>query len=238
MLTIDEEKLPPPNPAVAAQASSTQSWASWACSASQPLGTTMASSSTGMNSSDALITVHARPAEAGHGERVGDAEERPDQVGDRRQQEQLRHRQGDADVGQVDDDDRPEHPDAEAHVLGEDREDQVLASRSASRSSPRRSGPPAPSARSSGPAADVGSPGAGRGHGRSRSCSTSPPGGCLGAGSRYRPSSGNLRVDLFGTVSCRSAVDDSSLTRSAVSVVRSRSRSDPGGRRRVSRWRR
>ena len=65
MLNIDEEKLPPPKPAVAAHAISTQSWASWACSASHPLGTTIASSSTGMNRRDALIAVHARPPKRG-----------------------------------------------------------------------------------------------------------------------------------------------------------------------------
>ena len=65
MLNIDEEKLPPPNPAVAAHATRIHSWASWACPANQPLGTTMARSSTGMNRSDALITVHARPPKRG-----------------------------------------------------------------------------------------------------------------------------------------------------------------------------
>ena len=65
MLAIDDEKLPPPRPAVAAQSSSTQSCVSWLCSSSQPLGTTMASSSVGMNSSAALIVVHARPPKRG-----------------------------------------------------------------------------------------------------------------------------------------------------------------------------
>ena len=65
MLAIDEEKLPPPKPAVAAQASSTQNCVSCSWSASQPLGTTIASSSAGISSSEALIVVHARPPKRG-----------------------------------------------------------------------------------------------------------------------------------------------------------------------------
>ena len=65
MLAIEEEKLPPPTPAVAAQSISTQSCVSWLWSASHPLGTTTARSSAGMNSSDALTTVHARPPKRG-----------------------------------------------------------------------------------------------------------------------------------------------------------------------------
>ena len=122
MLAIDEEKLPPPKPAVAAHASRTQNWVSWLCSASQPLGTTIASSSVGISSSAALIVVHARPPKRRHGERVGDPQRRADQVRHRRQPERLGQRQRDADVAEVDHDDRPEHPDAEAEVLGEDRE--------------------------------------------------------------------------------------------------------------------
>ncbi len=65
MFDIEEEKLPPPNPAVAAQPSSTQNCVSWACSANQPLGTTIASSRQGIISSEALIVVQSRPPKRG-----------------------------------------------------------------------------------------------------------------------------------------------------------------------------
>src|SRR5215218_10429146 len=65
MLAIDEEKLPPPKPAVAAQPSRTQNCVSALCAASQPLGTTVATSSTGISSSDALTVVHSRPPKRG-----------------------------------------------------------------------------------------------------------------------------------------------------------------------------
>src|SRR3954470_20151299 len=65
MFAIDEEKLPPPKPAVAAHSASTHICVLWLCPASQPLGTTIASRSVGMSSSDALIPVHARPPNRG-----------------------------------------------------------------------------------------------------------------------------------------------------------------------------
>ena len=65
MLAIEEEKLPPPTPAVAAHANSTQNWVSWLWSASHPLGTTIATSSAGMSSRPALNAVHARPPNRG-----------------------------------------------------------------------------------------------------------------------------------------------------------------------------
>src|SRR5215212_1296228 len=65
MLAIDDEKLPPPTPAVAAHASRIQNCASALWEASQPLGTTMATSSTGMSNSDALTVVHSRPPKRG-----------------------------------------------------------------------------------------------------------------------------------------------------------------------------
>src|SRR3954452_6015074 len=65
MLAIDEEKLPPPTPAVAAQATRTQNCVSCDCEASPPLGTTSATSSAGMNSRLALIVVHVRPPKRG-----------------------------------------------------------------------------------------------------------------------------------------------------------------------------
>ena len=65
MFAIDDEKLPPPKPAVAAQASRTQNCVSWLWPASQPLGTTTASSRHGISSSDALIVVHSRPPKRG-----------------------------------------------------------------------------------------------------------------------------------------------------------------------------
>jgi hypothetical protein len=57
--------LPPPKPAVAAQASSTQNCVPELWPASQPLGTTTATSPTGISSSDALIAVHSRPPKRG-----------------------------------------------------------------------------------------------------------------------------------------------------------------------------
>ncbi len=65
MFAIEEEKLPPPTPAVAAQASRTQNCVPCACSASQPLGTTIAISSVGISSSAALTVVHALPPKRG-----------------------------------------------------------------------------------------------------------------------------------------------------------------------------
>ena len=65
MFAIDEEKLPPPKPAVAAQAKRTQNCVSWLWAASQPLGTRNASSVTGTRSSPALIAVHTRPPKRG-----------------------------------------------------------------------------------------------------------------------------------------------------------------------------
>ena len=65
MFAIDEEKLPPPKPASAAQPIRTHSCVSWACDASQPEGTRNASREVGMSSSDALIVVHARPPKRG-----------------------------------------------------------------------------------------------------------------------------------------------------------------------------
>src|SRR5207302_4026885 len=65
MFAIDDEKLPPPTPAVAAHSSSTHSWVSWLWCRSHPLGTTMAKRSVGMSSRAALIVVHARPPNLG-----------------------------------------------------------------------------------------------------------------------------------------------------------------------------
>src|SRR6516225_2609970 len=65
MLAIDDEKLPPPTPAVAAHRKSTHSWALCVWCNSQPLGTTMASKSVGMNSNAALTVVHVRPPKRG-----------------------------------------------------------------------------------------------------------------------------------------------------------------------------
>ena len=65
MLAIDEEKLPPPTPAVAAHAKRTQSCALWDWCSSHPLGTTIANNNVGMNSSAALTVVHARPPNLG-----------------------------------------------------------------------------------------------------------------------------------------------------------------------------
>src|SRR5919204_378153 len=65
MFAIDEEKLPPPKPAVAAQANRTQNWAPWLSPATQPLGTTIARSRAGISSSEALIVVLAGQDHAG-----------------------------------------------------------------------------------------------------------------------------------------------------------------------------
>lgn len=61
MFAIEEEKFPPPTPAVAAHAIRTHSCVlcGWPCS--QPLGTRIASSRAGISSSAALIVVHSRP---------------------------------------------------------------------------------------------------------------------------------------------------------------------------------
>ncbi len=73
-----------------------------------------------------------------HRERVRDPQERADEVRDRDEDEQLGDRHRDADVRQVDHHDRPQHPDAEPEVLGEDREDQVLLRDLPSRRLPER----------------------------------------------------------------------------------------------------
>src|SRR5918997_2359672 len=65
MLAIEDEKLPPPKPAVAAHRASTMICVECSCCASQPLGTTIASSVTGISSSDALTPVQARPPNFG-----------------------------------------------------------------------------------------------------------------------------------------------------------------------------
>src|SRR5918997_5048830 len=65
MFAIDEEKLPPPKPAVAAHRASTHICVEWLWSCSQPLGSRKASSSTGISSSDALTPVQARPPNRG-----------------------------------------------------------------------------------------------------------------------------------------------------------------------------
>ena len=58
MLAIDEAKLPPPKPAVAAMRMNTQYGVSGRC-------TKYANSSVGMSSSKALITVQLRPPNFG-----------------------------------------------------------------------------------------------------------------------------------------------------------------------------
>src|SRR6266498_2787017 len=65
MLAIDEEKLPPPTPAVAAQSIRIQNWVSCDWVASQPLGTRNASSRDGISSKVALMVVHTRPPNFG-----------------------------------------------------------------------------------------------------------------------------------------------------------------------------
>src|SRR5437763_6867507 len=65
MLAIDDEKLPPPTPAVAAHKNSTQSCTLCDWSNSHPLGTTMASSSVGISNKVALKVVHALPPNLG-----------------------------------------------------------------------------------------------------------------------------------------------------------------------------
>src|SRR5438552_3696917 len=65
MFAIDDEKLPPPNPAVAAHASSSQNCAPALWCSSQPLGTTTASSTVGISSKAALMAVHLLPPNLG-----------------------------------------------------------------------------------------------------------------------------------------------------------------------------
>src|SRR6266511_3329315 len=81
MFAIEDEKFPPPKPAVAAHASSTHICVEWPWSASQPLGTTMASSSAGMSSSDALIVVHSRPPNFGTANVYGMRRKEPTRFG-------------------------------------------------------------------------------------------------------------------------------------------------------------
>jgi hypothetical protein len=65
MFAIEEEKFPPPTPAVAAQANRIQNWLLWSCACSHALGSTIATSVVGMSSSAALIVVHRRPPKRG-----------------------------------------------------------------------------------------------------------------------------------------------------------------------------
>src|SRR5512133_83125 len=65
MFAIDDEKLPPPTPAVVAHASRIQNCVSCDCDASQPLGTTTATSSAGISSRPALIVVQSRAPKRG-----------------------------------------------------------------------------------------------------------------------------------------------------------------------------
>src|SRR5919112_6350083 len=65
MFAIDEEKLPPPKPAVAAHSARPHIRVRCLARPSQPLGTTSASRTTGMSSRLALVVVHARPPNLG-----------------------------------------------------------------------------------------------------------------------------------------------------------------------------
>ena len=79
------------------------------------------------------------PAELRHRERVGQPQQRADQVGERDQQEQLLRRELEALREQERRRDAPDQPDREAEVLGEDRPDQVAAGDRAAASAPRTS---------------------------------------------------------------------------------------------------
>src|SRR2546421_10372376 len=81
MFAIDDEKLPPPRPAVAAQATRIHSCVPWAWAASQPLGTRNASSEVGISSSDALTAVHARPPKRGMANVYGMRKNEPTTLG-------------------------------------------------------------------------------------------------------------------------------------------------------------
>src|SRR5438105_3153960 len=83
MLAIDDEKLPPPKPAVAAQSTSTHSWVECDCSTNHPLGTTIARSSVGTSRSAALIVVHARPPNLGTANVYGMRNKEPTRFGTR-----------------------------------------------------------------------------------------------------------------------------------------------------------
>ncbi len=65
MFAIEDEKLPPPTPALPAHASSTQTCVSCGRPASHPLGTTSASRVVGISSSATVTVVHARPPNFG-----------------------------------------------------------------------------------------------------------------------------------------------------------------------------
>ena len=137
MLAIDEEKLPPPTPAVAAHASSTQNCVSWPACASQPLGTTTASSSDGISSSAALIVVHRRPPKRGTANVYGIRSTEPIRFGTAVSQNCSGSDSVMPTLPRLMHDDRPQHPDAEAEMLGEDREDQVPARDPRARVRPR-----------------------------------------------------------------------------------------------------
>src|SRR5436305_5015165 len=61
MLAIEDEKFPPPTPAVAAHRIRIHICVECDSCASQPLGTTTASRIAGISSREALIVVHSRP---------------------------------------------------------------------------------------------------------------------------------------------------------------------------------
>ena len=127
MFAIDEEKLPPPRPAVAAHATRIHICVRVRLRR-EPAARHEEREQRGRDQQQrgAERRPHAS-AVPRYRERVRDPQERADEVRDRDEDEQLRDRQDDADVREVDDDDRPQHPHAEAEVLGEDREDEVLA---------------------------------------------------------------------------------------------------------------
>src|SRR5438132_6259785 len=81
MLAMEDEKLPPAPPAVAAQPSSTQTCTLWVWWSSQPLGTTRASSRVGTNNRTTLTVVHARPPYLGTAKVYGIRSRDPTRLG-------------------------------------------------------------------------------------------------------------------------------------------------------------
>src|SRR5258706_15719756 len=65
MLAIDDEKLPPPTPALAAHRNNTHSCTLWVWCNSHPLGTTIANRTVGISNNAALNVVHALPPNFG-----------------------------------------------------------------------------------------------------------------------------------------------------------------------------
>ena len=120
MFAIDEAKLPPPRPAVAADTANTQ----YGVAGIGHAGHHQSDRHEQQRGGDRRPVP---PAEAGHGRRVGDAHRGTDQVGQGDEPEELVHGERETGGGQTHRDRAPQQPDREAHVLDDDRPDEVAA---------------------------------------------------------------------------------------------------------------